>query len=180
MAHVGLLDTSQSRRHIPFLFHVIGKVEHAIQRLPLCASVFAAEEAYRTDTHINDSLVVRVHRKGAHVPLHDFFPALAAVPRSKAAVESHGGEHDLWFVATAGQGLECPPVEKLTDFFERTGPAFHDFHASVQRCVIPQVIGHKNLLWRSEIVVFWNSVYRTLRLLSNMSPAKLPTHDFAG
>src|SRR5207244_9853856 len=51
MAHVGLLETSQSRRHIPFLFHVIGKVEYAIQGLPLCACVFAAKQAYRTGRH---------------------------------------------------------------------------------------------------------------------------------
>src|SRR5206468_490661 len=47
VTHVGELDAAQPRRHIPFLFYVIGKIEHTVQRFPSLAGILAAKQADR-------------------------------------------------------------------------------------------------------------------------------------
>jgi hypothetical protein len=136
MAHVGLFDTAQSRRHIPFLFYLVGKIEHAVQWLPLGAAVLAAEQANRTDAHVDDAFVVRVNGESANVPFHDLLPCLAAILRPITAVEGHRRKHNLRLVAAADQVLQRFTLEELAGGAHRSALRLDDLQATIMRNVI--------------------------------------------
>src|SRR5512141_2741861 len=98
MSHVGLFNTAQSRRYIPFLLHLAGKIEHAVQRLPLRAAVLTAKQTKRTDAHLYHTFVMAVHSQGAHITFQHLLPGLAGLPCPITAAERHRREYDLRFV----------------------------------------------------------------------------------
>jgi hypothetical protein len=130
------LDAAQARRHVPFLFCFVGNGEHAIQRLPGLAGVFAAKKADRADAHVHDSLVARIDGERAHVAVHDFRPGFAAVFAAIAAVESHRCEHDLRPVLATDQVLEGFALEELADRGQRSAMILHDFESAVMSDVV--------------------------------------------
>src|SRR6266496_648917 len=146
VSHVGELDAAQPRRHIPFLFYVIGNVEHAVQRFPSLADILAAEQANRTDAHINDTLIVRINGESPHVAVHDFGPAFSGVFGTVTAIERDGGENHLRLLTTADQVLERFALEELADGGHQRTFWLHDFQSAVMGYVVAQRFSHKYLL----------------------------------
>src|SRR4029434_11073641 len=105
MSHVCLFNTAQSRRHIPLLLHLVGEVEHTVQRLPRRPAVLTAKQPNRTDAHVDDPFVMAVQRESADISFHDLLPGLAGVAGPITAVEGHCREYDLRSVVAADQVL---------------------------------------------------------------------------
>ena len=129
---------TQTRRHAPFLFHVVAEVEHAVERLPGFSVVFAAEKSNRTDAHVDDALVVRIDGKRAHVAFHDFRPGLAGVFGAIAAVEGHRGKNDFRLFRAADQMLEGFALEELADRAHGTATVLHHLQSAVVSDVVAQ------------------------------------------
>src|SRR5262249_53210940 len=136
MPHMGLFNTAQSGWHIPFLRYLFGEVEHAVQRFPLRAAVLTAKKTNRTDTHVNDSFVMRIYSEGPHISFHDLLPRPAGVPCPITAVEGHGREYDFRLSAAADQVLECFALEELAKSIQRSALSLHDLETPVVRDVI--------------------------------------------
>src|SRR5215813_4318036 len=136
MPHVRLFNTAQSWRHIPFLRYLFGKVEHAVQRLPLRPAVFTAKKTNRTDAHVNDPFVMGIHGEGAHISLHDLLPRLASVQGPITAVEGHRREYDFRLFVATDQMLERFALEELATGVQRSALSLHDFKTPVVRDVI--------------------------------------------
>src|SRR5688572_21844753 len=115
LAHMGKLDSAQARRHVPFLFYSVAKVEHAVERLPTLTTVFAAEKADRADAHVNNALVMRINRECAHIAIHNLGPSLSCVFGAIAAIECDCGKNDLGLNRAAGQMLKCFSLEEFVD-----------------------------------------------------------------
>src|SRR4030095_12480702 len=100
--------------------HLVGEVEHTVQRLPLRAAVLTAKQTNRTDAHVDDTLVMGIHREGAYTSSHDLLPVLAGVPRPITAVEGHRREYDLRLVVAADQVLQRFAREELAEGVHRS------------------------------------------------------------
>ena len=138
VTHVGELDAAQPRRHIPFLFYVIGKIEHTVQRFPSLAGILAAKQADRTDAHVDNPFVVWINSESANVAVHDFAPGFSGVFGTVPAVERDGGEDHLRLLTTADQVLERFALEELADGGHRRTFWLHDFQSAVMGYVVAQ------------------------------------------
>src|SRR5918996_1330802 len=147
VANVRKFDATEARRNVPFFLYLVGKVEHAVQRLPLRAAILTAKETNGTHAQVDDSFVVRIDRKGTDVTLHDFFPCLAAVLRPIAAVESDSGKNDFRVLKGADQMLQRFAAEEFADGVERARAIIQDLQSAVMRDVITQWFIHHCLLY---------------------------------
>src|SRR5262245_34352037 len=136
MSHMGFFNTAQSRRHIPLLLHLVGEVEHTVQRLPRRPAVLTAKQPNRADAHVDDPLVMAVHSESADISFHDLLPGLAGVQGPITAVESHSRKYDLRSVVAADQVLDGFALEELTVGVHRSALRLHDLETPVVRDVI--------------------------------------------
>src|SRR5262245_13911973 len=136
MSHVRLFNTAQSERHIPFLRYLLGKVEHAVQRLPFRAAVLTAKKTNRTDAHVDDPFVMGVHGEGAHISFHDLLPRFASIRCPITAVEGHRREYDFRLFVATDQVLERFPLEEFATSVQRSTLSLHDLETPVVRDVI--------------------------------------------